>query len=278
MKNINLLVIIIIFEIFILSITTYFLVKGFNKNLKSRKLFETTLFVIFASLFVTYILALLAKRFSFVEPVGSADAWIGFAGSAMGSGITMLALYFTLRTTEERMHRSQIAALKPCVICRITNFNPGTTEILLKKRLIMDFIEFDMRNVSNNIANEIKIVDEFSSIQNEKGVFKKIDHFKETFGVSIYTVSPSSGTFLAPQESYNWNTIFHLKSNANGTYKFAGHTFAFKHTIVFSFSDISNTKTYRQRFEYTIHIVTGKSRQPRLFLESMGNFMEMEDN
>lgn len=280
MKNIIIFVVIIIFEIFILGIAAYFLIKDFNKNLKSKKLFETTLFVIFVFLFAASTFALIAKEFPVVATVGSVDAWIGFAGSAMGGCITMLALYFTLKNSEERIQKSQIAALKPCIVCHITNLNPEKTEILIDDYIIEDlaFITCDMRNVSNNIANEIRIVDEFSSIENENGIVERFDQLEEAFGISIYTVSINSGTFLAPQESYNWNTIFHLKSNANGTYKWDGPSFIFQHTIVFSFSDISNTKTYTQRFEYVININMDTENNLLFFLEDVGNFMETEDN
>lgn len=279
MKSIVLSIVIIIFEILILCITTYFLVKDFNKNLKSKKLFETTLFVIFAFLLVTSTFTLVAKEFPVVALFGSVDAWIGFAGSAMGGCITMLALYFTLKTTEERIQKSQIAALKPFIVCHITNLDPITTELLVENFIgPFSFIEWDMRNVSNNIANEIRIVDEFSSIENETGVFERNDHLEDEFGISIHTVLFNDGTFLAPQESNNWKTNFFVEPNEDGSCKFGSNLFVFKHTIIFSFSDISNTTTYRQRFEYTIYIVIGVFSQPCLFLESMGNFMETEDN
>lgn len=278
MKNTVLLIVFIILGLFILCLATYFLVKDFNKNLKSKKLFETTLFVVYASLFATYTLALAAKLFPVLEPVGSADAWIGFAGSAMGGGITMLALYFTLKTTEERIQKSQIAALKPCIVCHITNLDP-ITAILLTEKFIepFSFIECDMCNVSNNIANEIRIVDEFSSIKNETGVFERNDYLEKDFGISIDTFSFNDGTFLAPQESYKWNTSLYITQTKDGSYKWGSSTFSFKHTVVFSFSNISNTKTYNQTFEYVINIAKVHG-QTYYFLDNMCNFLETEDN
>lgn len=279
MKNIVLLIVFIILGLFILCLATYFLVKDFNKNLKSKKLFETTLFVVYASLFATYTLALAAKLFPVLEPVGSADAWIGFAGSAMGGCITMLALYFTLKTTEERIQKSQIAALKPCIVCHITNLYPDRPEIWIKNcRNRFGFINCNMRNVSNNIANGIKIIDEYSSIQNEKGIFERNDNLENDFGISIFTDSITSGTFLAPQEFNIWKTNVYIETNADATYKWEGPSFIFKHTVVFSFSDISNTTTYKQRFEYVININIIEESKPRFFLEDVGNFMEPEDD
>ena len=73
------------------------MIKQFQSDLKSGKLAITTATVIIASVVGTYLIALFFKNVDIIEQVGSADAWIGFAGAGMGGVITMLVLYFTLQ-------------------------------------------------------------------------------------------------------------------------------------------------------------------------------------
>ena len=76
-----------------------------------------------------------------------------------------------------------------------------------------------MRNISNNIANGIKIVEEYSSVEIKKDVYKRYDDLLEKYGISIYTTSLNDGTFLAPQEEYNWKTNFGIELTEEGDYK-----------------------------------------------------------
>lgn len=75
------------------------LIKQFKSDLKAGRIAATTATVLLFSLVVTYLIALFFKKYEVIEQVGSADAWIGFAGAAMGGIITMLVLYFTLKPT-----------------------------------------------------------------------------------------------------------------------------------------------------------------------------------
>lgn len=277
MKEIIFLICIIIIASVILAFAVHLIIKDFKENLKSKRLFETTLFIVLAFTIVTYSVALFFKKIDVAEQVGSAEAWIGFAGAGMGGFVTMLALYFTLKSNEETDRKNQVEALKPCVVCHILNLNTEKTEIIIEDFYDYGFIKCSMRNVSNNIANEIKITDEFSSIEKENGVFENIENLQDDFGISIYTVSINNGTFLAPQEEYNWKTYFSVELNENGTYKLKDSAFAFKHTIVFEFTDISNANAYKQRFEYEININIDVENKLHLFLEDVGNFMDTKN-
>ena len=132
MKNIIFLVLACIFVVIVLIYAIYLLIKDFNANLKSNRLLSTTIFVVLFSVLGTYLVALLFKRFDIVEQVGSADAWIGFAGAGMSGLITMLALYFTLKQNQEMNQNNQISSLKPYVACNITNLDSNQRKILIK--------------------------------------------------------------------------------------------------------------------------------------------------
>lgn len=278
MKSIIILVLACIFVVIVLIYAIYLLIKDFNANLKSNRLLSTTIFVVLFSVLGTYLTALLFKRFDIIEQVGSADAWIGFAGAGMGGLITMLALYFTLKQNQEMNRNSQILSLKPYVACNITNLDNDERKILIKNYIEnYDFIECKMRNISNNIANGIKIVDEYSSVEIENEVFKRYDDLLEEYGISIYTTSLNDGTFLAPQEEYNWKTNFCVELNEDGEYKWNDVAFAFKHTIVFQFTDIANLQTYLHRFEIEININVDVNNDLHFFLWNISNSIDVAD-
>ena len=277
MRDLIVLVIATILLVITFIFMIYFLVKSFNEDLKSNRLLSTTLFVILFSLVGTYIIALFFKTFDIIERVGSVDAWIGFAGSGMGGLITMLALYFTLKQNQEMNQKSQVLSLKPYISCNIINLDNEGKKILIKNYVNnYDFIHCRMYNISNNIANGIKIIDEYSTVEIKKGVYKRYDDLLEEYGISIYTISMNEGTFLAPQEEYNWKTNFYVERNEDGEYKWSDTAFAFKHTIVFQFTDIANLQTYTHRFEFEININVDVNNDLHFFLWNISNSIDNE--
>ena len=88
--------------IIIVIVATMFFVlvrffRQFQSDLKAENLALTTVTVILSCVIGTYFIALFFKKIDTIEQVGSADAWIGFAGAGMSGVITMLVLYFTLK-------------------------------------------------------------------------------------------------------------------------------------------------------------------------------------
>ena len=97
MKTIITLIISALFVIALLIYAIVLLIKQFKSDLKAGKLAATTACIILFSLVGTYLISLFFKNVPIVEQVGSADAWIGFAGAGMSGIIAMLVLYFTLK-------------------------------------------------------------------------------------------------------------------------------------------------------------------------------------
>lgn len=160
------------------------MIKSFKEHLKSGRIFVTALLIVLLSTAATYFIALFFKKFDIVEQVGSADAWISFAGAGMSGIITMLALYFTLKSNEETNKANQMASLRPYIVCNITNLDKEKNKIIIENYIDnYDFFECKMKNISNNIANGIKIIDEFSSVQIEENKYKKFD---DLFDLLVY--------------------------------------------------------------------------------------------
>lgn len=272
------LIIAFVITITLLAYAVYLLVKDFRANLKSNKLLATTIFVVLVSVVGTYVVALFFKRFEIIEQVGSVDAWIGFAGAGMGGFITMLALYYTLKQNQEMNQANRITSLKPYVSCSITNLDDEGHKILLSDYIDnYDFIKCKMKNISGNIANGITIVDEYSLVETDKDNFQRFDDLLDIYGISIYTVSINDGTFLAPQEEYNWKTNICVELTEKGEYKWPASAFAFKHIIVFEFKDVENLQTYNHVFEFEININVDIENKLHFFLWNISNSIKTVD-
>lgn len=272
------LIIAFVITITLLAYAVYLLVNDFRANLKSNKLLATTIFVVLFSVVGTYIVALFFKRFEIIEQVGSVDAWIGFAGAGMGGFITMLALYYTLKQNQEMNQANRITSLRPYVSCSITNLDDEGLKIVLSDYIEnYDFIKCKMKNISGNIANGITIVDEYSLVETAKDNFKRFDDLLDIYGISIYTVSINDGTFLAPQEEYNWKTNICVELTEEGKYKWPDSAFAFKHIIVFEFKDVENLQIYNHVFEFEININVDTEKNLHFFLWNISNSIKMVD-
>ena len=272
------LIIAFVITITLLAYAVYLLVKDFRANLKSNKLLATTIFVVLFSVVGTYIVALFFKRFEIIEQVGSVDAWIGFAGAGMGGFITMLALYYTLKQNQEMSTSNRITMLKPYVSCSITNLDDKGPKILLSDYIgNYDFIKCKMKNISGNIANGIKIVDEYSLVETEIDIFHRFDDLLDMYGISIYTVSINDGTFLAPQDEYNWKTNICVELTEDGEYRWPDSAFAFKHIIIFEFKEFENLQTYNHVFEFEININVDTENKLHFFLWNISNSIKTVD-
>ena len=272
MKELIIFALLGIISITLIIIAVYLLIKDFKANLKSNRVLLTTLFVIIFSLVGTYSFALFFKNFKIVDQVGSADAWIGFAGAAMGGLITMLALYFTLKQNQEMMQKQHATSLKPYVSCHIVNLDKEEMKVRIDNYIEdYGFIECKMKNISNNIANGIKIVDEYSLVENTHGAEIRYDDLYDLCGISIFTVSINEGTFLAPQDEHNWKTNFSVELNEDGSYKWDSSAFCFKHIIVFELTDAENIQTYRHTFQFEININVDVNDKLHFFLWNINN-------
>ena len=271
MKGVILLAFACALTVALLLCAVVLLMRKSLSNNKSLGLSVATVSVIAVSLAATYVTALICKKYGIIEKVGSADAWIGFAGAGMGGLITMLALYFTLKQNTEMNKKIRTLSMRPYVVCSITNLDGEGREVLVGDCVgDYGFIECRMRNISNNVANGIKIVDEYSSVKTEKGNCVRYDDMMDKFGISIYTVSMNEGTFLAPGEEYNWKTNFYVEADGRG-YKWNDSAFAFRHTVVFEMTDIACFEKYTQRFDFEININVDVDNGLHLFLWNIGN-------
>ena len=271
-----------IIAIALIIIAISLLVKELKERLKTYKILSLTVLVIFLFTSATYLIAIVCRDLrdlNIIEQIGTSDAWIGFAGASLGGVITMLALYFTLQQNSQIMQNQYKASIKPYVFCDIVNLDESRTEILIDNYINdYGFIHCVMKNISNNVANAVKIIDQYSLVEVEPGVEKRYDDLYELIGISIYTVLMNEGTFLSPQGEHRWKTNFSVEQNDDETYKWDGSAFCFKHVIVFQLSDAENMEKYLHKFEYEININVDVDNKLHFFLWNMNNSVTHNDN
>ena len=251
------------------------LAKDFKEMLDTKKVLRVTTIVVILSPIVTYFISLISrqlKEYSWMQAIGSADAWIGFAGSIIGGSMTMLALYLTFRNERDARRQQYIDSIKPYVSCRIDNYDQDE-RIIKIDNCINDygFIKCKMKNISSNIAN-INYHDQYVSIEKEKGVYERQENLDQ-FGISIYTVQLDSGFFLEPKGDYQWNTNFLIELDDNGSYRFKDSSFAFRYTICFEITDVLKAETYIFEFDYDINVNIDINGKPILFLDNQSNII-----
>ena len=225
---------------------------------KIRSLFFWSGLVIIISTIITYSLALIFKKFDILEKVGSADAWIGFAGSAMGGIITMLVLYFTLKSNDENNRKVYNATLKPYLICKTIEDKNGNTEHYAfrshSSSILADTprINCEIHNISNNIANKIRLLDSYPVLNVNDGS-ETCNNEIESCGIKVDIEFTKDNMFLAPNGTFNFYMYISILENKDGTDKWKISQFESNHIVVFEFTDIIN-QTYKQAFEFKVKI------------------------
>lgn len=252
-----------------------------NKNIMKKKnrfpwtlLLVVTAFIVVASPIATYFIALLCRDTTAIPHLGSADAWIDFSGSIIGGSLTMLALAFTIHHERKVAEENERQNIRPTLFCKIKN------EVLADKygQISLpdcvnnyDFIRWEMSNVSSNIADHIRIVDQQTYIRNENGD-EEIDGnlLLEDQGISIITVLVQDHISLEPNGSAMFQTNFGLETSEDGTFK-TGNAFDFVYTITIEYTDVKGIGVYKSKFTIRLNINIDVENKPCVFIESSSN-------
>lgn len=160
------------FTFIFLSIIFFVLLNALRKNLDfTDRVMTFTIVMVMLFLLITFIATALAEIYAPKEiRFGDIDAWIGFAGSILGSSITMFALVFTL-SYENKMRRNELA-IQSIPLLRLDINKDHLSRTLVEPNSRIDghryfdtfaddyeYFAFDLINESNFIASRISITD-----------------------------------------------------------------------------------------------------------------------
>lgn len=269
------LIFVAVLAVICLAYAAYLTIKELKTQIDSKKVLRITFLWAILSPMIAYLFVScgrLCKVLGIIDVIGSSDAWIGFAGSIIGGVITMVALHITITHEREMREHDHIETIKPYISCRISNYDPEERTIFVGE-CVNNYgnIKGIMKNISNNIGN-IQFKGEENSKEKEEGVYEKIDDLDD-LGISIYTVQLDNGFFLAPQETYEWNTNFGLELDDSGEFKIPNNAFSFRHSVFFEVTNVSNTDAYTFQFDFEVNINIDVDNNPIIFLEKQNNII-----
>lgn len=238
--------------IYYISTINLRILEGLNLKNKNARIILLSALVILSSTAITYSLLFLLKELHIVEGTGSSDAWINFAGSALGSFVMMIVLCFTLKNNDESNKKNLIALVKPYLVCK--TISKGTLDDEIYDNVLFNLkysgiIKCEMENVSNNIADNIKIIDSYSELIDSSNS-KKYQNWISPYGIYAYTKLNTDSVFLTPNGKYEFET--EIKISERNKFNWENFSATFKHVVIFQFTDIIN-QTYTQKFEYTVN-------------------------
>lgn len=198
----------------------------------------------------------------------SIDGYFSYLGAVLGAFVTLLVLYFTLKNEKENIKEQRNLNIKPYLYCDLLNYDKDKWKIYIDN-CINDYgkIEWSMNNFSNNIANNIKIIEEYSEVKGEKITDSDMDKY----GVQIFTVLLQDNIFLPPNGIKIWKTNFTLLKDKAGEFIIKNGAFMFMHRIVYQYSDAPNDIIYKGMFSFEININIDCQGKAYFFVESINN-------
>ena len=220
----------------------------------------------------TYLVALLFQSTQLIPQIGSVDSWIAFAGSILGGSLTMLALVFTLHHERKIAEKAELQKIRPLLFCSINKeqFTADGFEIRMPNCTNdYDFIRWRINNVSENVANHVRIVDERTFVKDQEELHEiGSDTLLDDYGISIMTVSMQDYIALEPHGVAQNRTNFSLETDEQGEYKI-NSAFDFLNAITIEYSDIKGIGAYRSKFTFHININIDNRNNPHVFIESV---------
>lgn len=197
----------------------------------------------------------------------SIDGYFAYLGAVLGMGGTLFVLFITLNNEKEKVKEEQRLNIKPYLYCDLLNYDNDKWKINIDNRINdYDKIEWVMKNYTNNIANNIKIIDEYSEVKGIKISSSEMDKY----GIQIFTVLVQDNIFLPPQQGKIWKTNFALIKNKSGEFVLKNGAFLFGHKIIYQYSDLTNY-IYKGMFSFEININIDKQGKAHFFVESVNN-------
>jgi hypothetical protein len=247
---------------------------GKNNKFPWLLILGVTVVIVVVSPVVTYLIALLCKDAIIVPHLGSVDAWIDYSGSIIGGSLTMFALIFTLQHERKASEERERQNIRPTLFCKIKNevLEGEYGQISLPNCVNdYDFIYWEMSNVSSNVADHIRIIDQQTYIRRQDGDEEIDDELLfENKGISIMTVIVKDHISLEPQGTVMLQTNFSLETLDDGTFKI-GNAFDFVYAITVEYTDIKGLGVYKNKFMFHLNINIDVYNEPCVFIMSVSN-------
>ena len=177
----------------------------------------------------------------------SADALLSFLGAILGGTIAAISIYVTIKRANEEVREKEIKDVRPFVVFK-PEFNKDFMEAVDYEQNFCHYvIDSTIENVSENLVNNLKLLDESVYIYNNK----KLKKLKPNItNYAIYTVLLDSREMVKAHDKFPFHTNFLIDNYSESQ----GSDQSFKVVTRYTYRDILDLVEYTHYCEYDLTI------------------------
>ena len=206
------------------------------------------------------------------DKVFSADGILSFLGAIIGGIIAAISIYATIKRAKEEVREKEIKDVRPFIVFK-PEFNKDFMEAYNSDEDYCHYaISSTIENVSDNLVNDLRLLDEDVYIYNE-GKFVKLK--PNTTNYAIYTVLLDSREMVKAHDKFSFHTNFLIDNYMTESDNSAA---CFKVVTRYTYRDILDLVEYTHYCEYELNINYTRDHKYGLFYNNLVNRTESYKN
>lgn len=202
----------------------------------------------------------------------STDGLFSLLGAILGGTIAAISIYTTIKRASEDVREKEIKDVRPFIVFK-PEFNNGFMEAYnIDEDYCHYAISSTIENVSDNLVNDLRLLDEDVYIYNE-GKFVKLK--PNTTNYAIYTVLLDSREMVKAHDKFSFHTNFLIDNYMTESDNSAA---CFKVVTRYTYRDILDLVEYTHYCEYELNINYTRDHKYDLFYNNLVNRTESYKN
>lgn len=203
----------------------------------------------------------------------SADGILSFLGAILGGIIAAISIYTTIKRANEEVREKEIKDVRPFIVFK-PEFNNSFMEAYSVDEDSCHYaISSTIENVSDNLVNDLRLLDEEVYVYNDEG--KRVKLEPDATNYAIYTVLLDSREMVKAHDKFSFHTNFLIdnymeESNTGGA--------CFKIVTRYTYRDILDLVEYTHYCEYELNINYTRDHKYNLFYNNLVNRTESYKN
>ena len=204
----------------------------------------------------------------------SADGLLSFLGAILGGTIAAISIYTTIKRANEDVREKEIKDVRPFIVFK-PEFNNNFMESYNADEDFCHYaIASTIENVSDNLVNDLRLLDEDVYIYNdEKDEEEILDPDKSNY--NIYTVLLDSREMVKAHDKFSFHTNFIIDNYSNETKLSAKK---FKIVTRYTYRDILDLVEYTHYCEYELTVNYTRDYGYSLYYNYLVNRTEIYKN
>ena len=202
----------------------------------------------------------------------SADGLLSFLGAILGGTIAAISIYTTIKRANEEVREKEIKDVRPFIVFK-PEFNNNFMESYNADEDFCHYaIASTIENVSDNLVNDLRLLDEDVYIYNE-GKLNKLKPNATNY--EIYTVLLDSREMVKAHDKFSFHTNFLIDNYMTVSESSAA---CFKIVTRYTYRDILDLVEYTHYCEYELNINYTSDHKYNLFYTNLVNRTESYKN